>query len=74
MCPFCPILLPDQPDQYRSLEDTFFGDVATIDGIPSCEPCAIVAEMTETGQILAQQIQQQKGSSKKEAELEQWEE
>lgn len=41
-CPFCPLLLGDQPEQYSKVGNDFFGEPARIGNVPACDACATV--------------------------------
>lgn len=40
MCPFCPVMLPDQPDLWSPIGNDFFGTPTSIGNIRSCGWCA----------------------------------
>lgn len=46
-CPFCPIMLPEQPELWENIGSQFFGGAAKIGDIPSCQYCAEIAEEDE---------------------------
>jgi hypothetical protein len=47
LCPFCPLMLPCEPDLWETIGNDFYGSPATIGGIAACEDCAIVAGIYE---------------------------
>ena len=46
-CPFCPIMGIDETE-YRNCERTFAGEQANVKGIPSCEPCMKVIDISDS--------------------------
>ncbi len=43
-CPFCPLMLPDQPDLWERIGNDFFGEPAMIGDVHSCGSCTEVGE------------------------------
>lgn len=56
MCPFCPLLLPGQEDMWNPIGNDFFGEPASIGGVPSCGDCAQVVEIGGNAAELVAQV------------------
>lgn len=51
-CPFCPILLPDDPELWNKVGTEFFGGQAKVGGIDACDGCATYAWVADTTQMM----------------------
>lgn len=50
MCPFCPLLVEES--MWNRVGNDFFGEPATIGGIPACGDCYEVAQATDPEQMV----------------------
>lgn len=59
-CPFCPLLLGDQTEQYSKVGDDFFGEPARVGDIPACDACAtVINEEPAYVEEMVQKVSQQ---------------
>lgn len=56
-CPFCP-LQGIEESEYLPVEYDYFGEPATIGGIPSCAACASVAKATDTTELILAELEE----------------
>ena len=55
MCPFCPLLLPEQPDLWNPAGNDFYGQPVLVHGHPACEACAI--SILEVGEYTSSEVE-----------------
>ncbi len=52
-CPFCPLMLPNEPEAWNTVGGDFFGEIAKIGDVDACGDCiACISEDWQVEEIL----------------------
>lgn len=61
-CPFCPVLLPDEPQAWGKTGGDFFGGNAKIGNIAACDSCAVYAWVANCEEMMVRDLLRERTS------------